>query len=128
VTQDSFVARFEAQPSSVPLARRAVVAYATAHGVTDPGDVELAVSEAVTNAVIHAYLDRTAGTIEVTARRDPDNGVEITVSDDGHGVTPRPDSPGLGLGLPLIARLAEECELTPGPEGGCRVRMVFAAK
>jgi hypothetical protein len=69
VAQDSFVARFQAQPSSVPLARRAVVAYTTAHGVADPRGVEIAVSEAVTNAVIHGYVDRTVGTIEVTAGR-----------------------------------------------------------
>jgi len=35
----------------------------------------------------------------------------VTVGDEGHGIVPRPDSPGLGLGLPLIARLTQRCEI-----------------
>ncbi len=127
MTQDLFIEHFQAQASSVPLARYAVVAYAIEHGVVDPCAVALAVSEAVTNAVVHAYVDRTAGTIEVTAQRHADDGVEITVSDDGRGVMPRPDSPGVGLGLALIASVAKQFEMTDRPQGGCRARMVFAA-
>ena len=38
---------------------------------------------------------------------------------------PRPDSPGLGLGLPLIATLAESLELGTGPDDETEVRMTF---
>ncbi len=119
MTQNLFVEHFQAQASSVPPARHAVVTYAIEHGVVDPCRVALAVSEAVTNAIVHAYVDERAGTIEVTAQRHPDDGVVITVSDDGHGVKPRTDSPGLGLGLALIASVAEH--------GGCRARMVLCS-
>jgi serine/threonine-protein kinase RsbW/stage II sporulation protein AB (anti-sigma F factor) len=38
---------------------------------------------------------------------------------------PRPDSPGLGLGLPLIATLAETLELGRSPDDRTEVRMTF---
>ena len=40
-------------------------------------------------------------------------------------LVPRPDSPGLGLGLPLIATLAESLELGTGSDDETEVRMVF---
>ncbi|QEC46342.1 ATP-binding protein [Baekduia soli] len=58
----------------------------------------VAVSEALTNVVMHAYTDCSApGDIELHAYRVPDDGLNITVCDDGRGVRPRADSPGLGL-------------------------------
>ncbi len=41
----------------------------------------------------------------------------MTISDDGSGMRPRHDSPGLGLGLPTIAQLAASVSITPGPDG-----------
>jgi serine/threonine-protein kinase RsbW/stage II sporulation protein AB (anti-sigma F factor) len=40
-------------------------------------------------------------------------------------MTPRPDSPGLGLGLPLMTRLADAVQISTHPEGGTEVRMTF---
>jgi serine/threonine-protein kinase RsbW/stage II sporulation protein AB (anti-sigma F factor) len=51
--------------------------------------------------------------------------VTIVVVDRGRGITPRPDSPGLGLGLPLIATLADSLELGTGEAGETEVRMTF---
>ena len=39
---------------------------------------------------------------------------------------PRPDSPGLGLGLPLIAQMAASFEVHERDSGGTEVRMRFA--
>jgi serine/threonine-protein kinase RsbW len=128
VSQIPLVCQFQAQASSVPAARHAVVEYAVEHGVVDPRAVALAVSEAVTNVVVHAYRDANGGMIEITAERHWDDGVEVTVSDSGHGIEPRVDSPGLGLGFALIASLTERFEITDGPHGGSRARMVFAAE
>jgi serine/threonine-protein kinase RsbW/stage II sporulation protein AB (anti-sigma F factor) len=47
------------------------------------------------------------------------------VSDEGRGILPRADSPGLGLGLPLIATLAESLELGTGDNEETEVRMSF---
>jgi serine/threonine-protein kinase RsbW len=105
-----------------------VAQYAQAHGVIDVHAVALAVSEAVTNAVVHAYSDAALpGDVEIFAQRHLDDGLEVVVSDYGHGLLPRPDSPGMGVGLPLLATLADHFEIERGDSGGTRVRMTFAA-
>jgi serine/threonine-protein kinase RsbW/stage II sporulation protein AB (anti-sigma F factor) len=121
------VRRFPAHADRVVEIRNELAAYGQAHGVADVAGLMLAVSEAVTNAVLHAYVDAPApGDIEVVAQRHPDDGLEIRVCDDGRGMKPRPDSPGLGLGLPLVATLAEHFEIEAKTGGGTRLRMRFA--
>jgi anti-sigma regulatory factor (Ser/Thr protein kinase) len=120
--------RFAARAEEVGPVRREVAVYAREHGIDDPDAVALAVSEAVTNAVVHAYHDAPApGDIEVVAERVEGNGMEIRVCDDGRGMSPRPDSPGLGLGLSIVAALAQRFEVQPRTTGGTRLLMVFAA-
>ena len=60
--------------------------------------VRLAVSEAVSNVVVHGYRDRATGTFTVSIDWGPDE-LRVVVRDDGCGMQPRPDSPGAGLGL-----------------------------
>jgi serine/threonine-protein kinase RsbW len=85
----------------------------------------LAVSEAVTNVVIHAYSDRDdekqPGRVRLAVWLD-DDGVSIVVADSGRGMSPREDSPGLGLGL--IAKLCEDLQVEP-MQVGTRLRMRF---
>jgi serine/threonine-protein kinase RsbW len=73
-------------------------------------DVKLAVSEACANVVMHAYAGGEPRDLEVEAEPDGDL-LRIVVRDEGHGIRPRPDSPGAGLGLPLIAALSEWVEV-----------------
>jgi anti-sigma regulatory factor (Ser/Thr protein kinase) len=91
------------------------------------GDVELALSEACTNVVVHAYGDADVGAFRV--RLDSAGAsLIVTVSDDGSGMVPRPDSPGLGLGLPLMAALTDRLDVAPAAGGnGTVVRMHFSA-
>jgi anti-sigma regulatory factor (Ser/Thr protein kinase) len=118
--------RFPAQADQVRLARREVEACAREHGAVDPAGIALAVSEAVTNAVLHAYVDRPApGDVEVRVERHPGDGLEIRVCDDGRGMIPRSDSPGLGVGLPLVAKLAQRFRVETRPTGGTAVSMIF---
>ena len=86
-------------------------------------DVKLAVTEACTNVVVHAYPDGD-GPMEIAAGVR-DGRLMIAVRDEGRGMLPRPDSPGLGLGLPLIATLAETLELGRGTDDRTEVSMVF---
>jgi serine/threonine-protein kinase RsbW len=86
-------------------------------------DVKLAVTEACTNVVVHAYPDGD-GPLAVTAGLR-DGAITVTVSDEGRGILPRPDSPGLGLGLPLIATLASSLELGTNDRQETEVRMTF---
>ena len=89
-------------------------------------DVELAASEAATNVVIHAYGDREVpGTIDVSATVVADE-LWVIITDVGLGLRPRPDSPGLGLGLAIIAQLADGVDLVRPAEGGLELRMRFA--
>jgi serine/threonine-protein kinase RsbW len=98
-----------------------------AHGIADPyvTDIELAVSEAATNAVMHAFRDRgEPGTVHVSVTVD-DGEIEIVVRDDGSGMAPRDDSPGIGLGLPLIRRVANGFDHRVPLDGGTELWMRF---
>ena len=110
--------RFLAEPTGVAPARHAVTDLARRVGLAEEliANVALAVSEAITNAVLHGYTDRDRGYIEVAAETQ---GVAfiVTVTDDGNGMVPRPDSPGLGMGLPIIARLTQTMDVR-SPESG----------
>lgn len=86
-------------------------------------DIKLAVTEACTNAVVHAYPDG-EGPLEVAAYVRG-NLLMLVVRDEGPGIVPRTDSPGLGLGLPLIATLAEALELGTDDAERTELRMTF---
>jgi serine/threonine-protein kinase RsbW/stage II sporulation protein AB (anti-sigma F factor) len=115
-----------AVPSCVPLLRSAVAAFAGSAGVVEPllSSVKLAVSEAVTNAVLHAYVGKRPGPVHLGAWID-DDCLVIEVSDEGGGMMPRLDSPGLGVGLPFIADTADSLDITSAPGGGAQLRMAF---
>jgi serine/threonine-protein kinase RsbW/stage II sporulation protein AB (anti-sigma F factor) len=117
-----------AEPGSVTLARGHVRAFAEEHGASaaDLVDIALAVTEAVTNAVLHAFIDRDPGRVRVTISTAADE-LTVVVADDGRGMQPRADSPGLGLGLPTIGRLAAQVDLREAPGGGTELSMTFAA-
>ena len=83
-------------PLSVSTLRREITAVAADCGMDAEGiaDVRLAVSEAATNAVIHAYSEA-PGELEVTAFTQ-DRKLEIVVGDTGPGLVERRDRPGPG--------------------------------
>src|SRR3954447_372492 len=79
-------------------------------------DMRLAVTEACTNVVRHAYSgadadDQTA--LRVGLRPQP-RGMLVVVEDHGRRLGPSPGGGGPGLGLPLIAALTEDLEITSG--------------
>jgi stage II sporulation protein AB (anti-sigma F factor) len=120
---------FPAEPQCVAAARRLVANYADAHCVPDPplADLKLAVSEAVTNSIVHAFRSTDAGTVTIAIDVRPRESVTVCVADEGQGLTPRNDSPGAGLGLELIHALATSVEVRTPPRGrGTEIRMTFA--
>ena len=123
---DSLEESWRAEPSSVPRARAAVVALARAAGASPEAidDVRLAVSEAVTNVVMHAYVGGPPGPLHVTARIRGRR-LEVDVRDEGGGLRARPDSPGLGVGLPLIAAVTESLKLSNADGEPSCVSMTF---
>jgi serine/threonine-protein kinase RsbW len=119
-----FSADYEATVQSVALVRNQMAALARDCGLGEEAvsDVKLAVSEAATNALLHGYRSA-GGTIGVEVVID-DGDLEIAIRDSGGGMRPRSDSPGLGLGLPVIASVAKRLEINDdGP--GTRLRMTF---
>ncbi len=112
-----------AVPDSVPTARHAAARLAAEVGAHE-FDVKIAISEAVGNVVVHAYRDGPAGTIEISGTVE-DGKLVISVTDHGVGMSPHPDSPGLGFGLPLIGQVVEDLHVEAGSDGTC-VSMVFA--
>ena len=104
-----------AESESVGAARHAVSEFAGEHGA-DADDVALAVSEAVSNAIVHAFRGREPGTVDVRALVEGGTLV-VSISDDGVGVAPNPDSPGLGLGLALIGSLTDAVEMRRDGKG-----------
>jgi serine/threonine-protein kinase RsbW len=114
-----------ARPESIPRIRHAVVAFATAHGYEDPGAIALAVTEAATNAVLHAYTAHSEpGEVRAVACAEPAQLV-VVVRDWGSGMGPRLDTPGLGLGLPTIATLASSFDVEAAEGAGTLLRMHF---
>jgi anti-sigma regulatory factor (Ser/Thr protein kinase) len=65
------------------------VDFARANGADDrlSEAIGLAVTEAATNAVVHAYVDREQGTVTVATQVAAD-GLELRVVDDGRGMRP----------------------------------------
>jgi anti-sigma regulatory factor (Ser/Thr protein kinase) len=119
--------RLRAVPANVALVRQALAGLADSLGV-DPAraaDMKIAVTEACTNAVVHAYANHD-GPLEVTMRVEHGRLV-LSVRDSGPGLRPLPsesDGPPLGFGLALIASLSDEFGIA-GSRRGTEVRIAF---
>jgi anti-sigma regulatory factor (Ser/Thr protein kinase) len=123
--QPDFELTLPARAENVAVVRHAFGGLGDALDVPDHvlSDIKLAVTEACTNVVVHAYEDDD-GPLGVAASVRGDRLV-VVVRDRGRGILPRPDSPGLGLGLPLIATLAESLKLGTGDDDETEVWMTF---
>ena len=121
---NSLQLRLAAEPQSVPVARQALTKYAKENGA-DAEAVAVATTEAVTNAVLHAFTGAQGQVLIEAWPSDQD--LIVVVSDDGRGISPNPVSPGLGYGLPLVAALCEEMSIEASSAGGTRLRMRFGA-
>lgn len=117
----------DARAENIAIVRHALGALGEAYAVSQQklSDVRLAVTEACANVVVHAYPDGQTGPMEVLASMEDDR-LTVLVRDWGGGIGPRPDSPGLGLGLSLIAALAEQVQLGRDNQEHTEVLMTFA--
>ena len=125
VPGETFSTSYPAIPEAVPTARNTLTEFACDAGATEErlDAIRLATSEAITNAVIHAYELTERGEVHVSASY-VEGELWVLVSDAGHGMRRRDDSPGLGLGLALVAQLADEFQIL-SRGSGTELRMRF---
>jgi anti-sigma regulatory factor (Ser/Thr protein kinase) len=125
--------RLPVQRRSVAYGRQAVVTLATQLGLSPEAiwRVQLTVSEALTNAVVHAHrtdadadADAPSHHLVLIADYDDEN-LRVSVSDRGVGLIPRSDSPGAGLGLSLMATNADALDIDSQPGHGTTVHLTF---
>jgi anti-sigma regulatory factor (Ser/Thr protein kinase) len=115
-----------ARPENVAVVRHVLGAFAEALRLPDAvvEDMRLAVTEACTNVVRHAYPGGEQGPIDVVIR-PTEKGLDIIVSDEGRGIGTSVDRSGPGLGLPLIEALADSVEIGRTSPAGSRLAMSF---
>jgi serine/threonine-protein kinase RsbW len=95
------------------------------------GDLKLALTEACSNSVRHAYAGG-EGTVEITYELYPDR-LAVEVADEGEGFEPPADRGAPldedelaegGLGIAIIEALADEFEIRRADGGGSSLRFV----
>ena len=115
-----------ARPEGVGVVRQALTGLADGLALDAAvlADAKMAVTEACTNAVVHAY-DGSGGPVDVEMFADEAQ-LTVVVRDEGIGITDEERTEGtLGLGLPLIAALSDDFELRAADGDGTEVRMGF---
>lgn len=123
---DALNESYPAVPETVPVARQALTDVAAAAGAGGERleEIRLAVSEALTNAVVHAYRDGEVGGMYVTAAVAAGE-LWVLIGDDGRGLHAWNDSRGLGIGLSLISGLSDDFAIVTRASGGTEVQMRF---
>ena len=128
--------QFESLSVNESYARGVAAAFLARYDPTVPqlADIKTAVSEAVTNCIVHAYPDR-IGTVVLTIAVYPGREVHITVTDKGVGI---PDIPQAmeplfttgnpeersGLGFAVMQSFMDKVKVTSKPGKGTKVLLV----
>ncbi len=123
--------RMPAKPEFITLGRLALTGIARLRPFEDEAlaDLKLALTEACSNSVRHAYRDGRAGEVEIRYELGPDR-LAIEVTDDGPGFEyvesePEEFKEEGGLGIAIIRAVSDEFELGGRDgEGGSRLRFV----
>jgi stage II sporulation protein AB (anti-sigma F factor) len=133
VSENRMFLRLSCVPSNVGVARIAVATFAASLDFTVPDieELKVAVSEAVSNCVLHAYPD---GQGDVTVEAYPEgDSLVILVEDRGVGIpdldkarepgyTTAPDH--MGLGLSFMESFTDELSISSTKGAGTKVRML----
>lgn len=134
MTENEAVVRFPSISRNEAFARSVTAAFAAQMDPTldELGDIKTAVSEAVTNVIVHAYPDR-VGTVTLRLRRLKDNVLEIIVRDSGCGIqdiekarTPMFTTGGAersGMGITIMESFMHSFSIRSVPGKGTTVRM-----
>ena len=118
-----------ARPEFIALGRLALTGLARTRALSQEvvADLKLALTEACSNSVRHAYDEGRLGVVQIRYELSPDKFV-IEVDDEGSGFDPQTieraqeDLDEGGLGIAIIRALTDELEIGSRPEGGSRLR------
>lgn len=137
--QNSMRLEFPSKSQNESFARVVVASFAAQLDPTieELSDVKTAVSEAVTNAIIHGYEDR-IGTVIVECKIEG-NRLEIIVEDKGVGIedinkamepfyTSKPELERSGMGFTVMETFMDELELYSEVGKGTKIKMVKVFK
>jgi anti-sigma regulatory factor (Ser/Thr protein kinase) len=118
---------FPAVAASLVSVRAAVGAFAEQAGASAQltSCAVQAVHEAAANAIVHGYAGGEDAEHFSVRGANGDGWLRFTVSDHGAGFRPSRTSPGYGLGLAIIAQLADELEIRDAEGGGIVVLITF---
>lgn len=133
---NSFDMRLAAKSHNEAFARNVVASFAVEISPTleEINDIKTAVSEAVTNCVVHAYKDG-SGIVEIECKVDEkERSIEIAVRDFGKGIadvkqavepffTTSPEDERSGMGFTIIETFMDEMSVESTPGKGTVVRM-----
>lgn len=127
--------KFLSLPENVSFSRSTVSAFCLAldPSVEELNDVKTAVSEAVTNSIVHGYENRKTEIIEITAKCKK-NSVEILIVDHGVGIpdvkramepffTTKPNEERSGMGFTIMQTFMDEVAVD-SKDGETRVKLV----
>ncbi len=127
--------KFLSVPENEGFARVAVSAFAVQLNPTLDAlaDIKTAVSEAVTNAIVHGYENET-GIVEIAAALGKDGMLEVSVSDAGKGIgdiqqamqpffTTQPEKERSGMGFSVMQTFMDSVTVESAPGQGTTVRM-----
>jgi stage II sporulation protein AB (anti-sigma F factor) len=100
--------------------------------VEELADIKTAVSEAVTNAIIHGY-ENNSGMVRMVCRLY-DDGIEIVISDEGKGIedvelarqplyTSKPDMERSGMGFTVMESFMDRVDIVSEPDKGTTVTL-----
>lgn len=125
---------FESQPENEALARVVIASYLLREDPTveEMADVKTAVSEAVTNSIIHGY-DDTNGMVVLEAKIK-DHWLSVTITDYGKGIedvekameplyTTKPDCERMGMGFAFMEAFMDELKVESEVGKGTKVSM-----
>lgn len=126
---------FPSKSQNESFARVTVAAFAAQLDPTleEIADIKTAVSEAVTNAIIHGY-ENTTGIVTIIAKLYEEK-IEIEVIDNGKGIediekarqplyTSKPELERSGMGFTVMETFMDEVEVTSAPGQGTRVKLI----
>ena len=126
---------FDARPENESFARIAAAAFAVPFNPTMDvlSDIRTAVSEAVTNAIVHAYREQ-GGTIALSAALLENGILRLEISDQGCGIpdipqamqpffTTQPEKERSGMGFSVMQSFMDDVQVESEVGKGTRVRM-----